>query len=111
MFFFLYARSTFCIVCHTPFRGARLFFLGLGPGPVCTTSSTVQLIAVLLYWLNGLAGCQYSDCLRTSYNNASLSSGSHKKSRSKEQRGHAEHLEREERKTGMEIVSTKDEAA
>ena len=40
----------------------------LGPGPVCTASSTV--LVVLLYWLRGMPGCQYFDYLRTSYNNA-----------------------------------------
>ena len=50
-----------------------LVLLGLGPGPVCTASSTV--LAVLLYWLSGVPGCQYFDCLRTScYSNASLNS-------------------------------------
>ena len=81
----------------TPGATAQLLHLklGLGPGPVCTVSSTV--LAVLLCWLRGMPGFQYFAYLRMSYNNASFNSEKPSIFTAQEQRGHAEQrLERGE---------------
>ena len=77
---------------------------GLGPGPVCTGSTTVlaegaaRVPVLLTVYVRPIMTPHYT--AETQQN-----------SRRKEQRGHAEQLEREERDTGRDTMSTMDEAA